>query len=460
MSEAAPPPGAPEGPRPALPGDFRWRALFQKTSDPLFLLDRRRRLVFVNTAWEALTGRSLEDLGPLVCRRPRPAAPSDGPDEVLAHALTPPPEVIAGQAGRVRRLLPAQGEQPRRWWDVEFFPLQQGGVQGGQFILGRVAPLAAEQMPQAALPEKVVALRERVASRHRAETWASALPAVRRLLEQVRLASQVAVPVLLVGEAGTGKATLARTIHYLGPGREGSFAALDCTRLPPRAVAAVLFGVSGAGTLTTVYLKEPAHLPRDVQLRLCAQLQSAQEVRILAGSARPPAEDVRAGRLLEELHCALATLVLEVPPLRERTADLPALVDALLERANSDGGEPATGLTAEAWELVRGSAWPGNLRELYAVLAAARRHAGGGLIGAADLPAYLRLSRRLEETPGPTPERALPLDVLLEQAERRLIELALRRTKGHKGRAAEVLSIWRQRLVRRMEALGIEDPEG
>ena len=99
---------------------------------------------------------------------------------------------------------------------------------------------------------------------------------------------------------------------------------------------------------------------------------------LLAGCGADPAEDIRAGRLLEELHSALAVLTLRLPPLRERVADLPMLVDRLLERSNAEGEARVKGLSPDAWDVVRDYHWPGNLRELYAVLSAARRHARDG----------------------------------------------------------------------------------
>jgi DNA-binding NtrC family response regulator len=168
---------------------------------------------------------------------------------------------------------------------------------------------------------------------------------------------------------------------------------------------------------------------------------------------------VRAGRLLEELACALGTLVIEVPPLRARREDLPGLVERLLQRASSGSEVRVTGLAPDAWEVVRAYPWPGNLRELYGALRTAQGRAYGERIAATDLPAPVRRAVHLEQTPGGPSERKLPLDQLLEQAERRLIELALRRARGHKTRAAEILAIWRQRLTRRMEALGIADTE-
>ncbi len=447
-----------------LAAAFRWQAFFGRTADPVFVLDRRRRLLFVNAAWENLTGIPAGDAHRLVCRRPRPAGPGDPPHAVVEHALTPPPEVRQGATMRVRR--PPPGPAPAgRWWDVDFLPLRTTGEKAAVFILGRITPSAAEEaVPAAPLPERLVALRERRTQRFGPELLSDTSPALRRLAEQVRLAGRTTVPVLLVGEPGVGKRTLARLIHYQGRRREQPFVVLECERLPSAALADVLFG--GGPALGAIYLHEPSRLPRDLQLRLCELVHAATDAdpgasapRILAGCGVDPAEEVRAGRLLDELNSALAILTLYVPPLRERRADLPALVDRLLQRGNAEGGPPIHGLSADAWEAVREYAWPGNLRELYAVLSSARRCARTDRIGAADLPAAFKLLRRMEETPGRRPERPLPLDALLEEAERRLIDMALRRARGKKYRAAEILEIWRTRLIRRMKALGVGDAE-
>jgi transcriptional regulator with PAS, ATPase and Fis domain len=470
MSEDAPAP-APTPPPPSERA-VRWQALFQQSADAVFVLDRRRRLLFVNRAFEALTGTAADEVRGLICR-PRPLGPAAAAEDVLARALAPPREVLQGRPGHARRLLPSRTAAPPACWDVEFFPLRMAGKPGaadeaaGLVVLGRVTPVPrpAGEGP-APLPEKLVALRERAV--RRPGLPASKVPAVRRLAEQVRLASAVRAPVLLVGEAGTGKETLARLIHYQGPQRERAFAALDCERLPPEALAGVLFGERGAAqrsALGAVYLRQPAALPRDLQARLLEWLaedgaEGAAPPRILAGSRSRLEEEVRSGRALEGLAWALGTLVLEVPPLRQRRDDLPALVEQMLERAAGHGTARLAGLTPAAWEVVRGHPWPGNLRELYAVLSAASGHARGEWLDAADLPAPLRLAQRVGQASARPAERPVPLAQVLEQVERRLIELALRRAGGNKTRAAELLSMWRPRLLRRMAALKMDGGEG
>src|SRR5262249_23577341 len=181
--------------------------------------------------------------------------------------------------------------------------------------------------------------------------------------------------------------------------------------------------------------------------RLCERLvladaeESARAPRLFAGFAVDPVEEVKQGRLLEDFYHILATFRIDLPSLAQRRDDLPHLVDRFLRRLSGDEERPVHMLTADAWEVVLGYDWPGNLRELYATLQSARQHGQGEAIDATDLPGYLRQAVSLAATPGPRPERPLPYDRLIEQLERRLIEMALRRARGNRSRAAELLSI-------------------
>jgi DNA-binding NtrC family response regulator len=282
------------------------------------------------------------------------------------------------------------------------------------------------------------------------------------VIEQVHLASRTDVPVVILGEPGTGKQWVARTIHCQGSMRYGTFAAVDCARLPPALLTALLLGETDPGGRSdggTLYLKQPGFLPRDIQAQLCARLREARQgaARIIAGCDTDPQEEVRAGQLAEEFYCALSTLAISLPPLRARQADLATFVPRFLNRINSGSERKVTGLTPEAWDLLHAYGWPGNLRELYGVLQSACQRTTTDRIDASHLPAKLRLAVRLEEMPPPEADRPVRLDHILEQAERRLIVAALRKTQGNRSRAAELLSIWRPRLLRRMEALGIKE---
>ncbi len=444
-----------EDPQPPEP---RWQALLRQAADPLYLLDRRRTVLFVNRAWEQLTGFASARVRGARALRTRDPLPASL--EALLAALAPPAEALRGQTARVRRPVPRAGGPPE-WWDITFFPFT--GPRGRRAVLARIEPvprtaLAAGQP----LTPGLVALRERAARWYGLDRLPAESPAQRRLLEQVRLAGRVDAPLLLVGEPGTGKQWLARAIHGYGKARERTFALVDCARLPASALAAVLFGTPGLcwrAHVGTVYLREPARLPRELQARLCEFLAapppggaSARRPRVLASCTADPLAEVRSGALLEELYCALSPLTVTVPPLRERGADLPALVGGILERLNAERKQPVTELAPEAWDALRRHDWPGNLRELHNVLAGACRRASDGRVELADLPWHLR-------SPAPLPPRTLPLKSLLEQVERRLIEVALKQTGGNKSRAADLLAVWRPQLLQRMKKLGIDAGE-
>jgi transcriptional regulator with PAS, ATPase and Fis domain len=448
MTEPEPTPPEKDEP-PVTAFRIGWTAFFQRSTDPLFVLDRRRRVRFVNHAWEALTGWSAERAVGRRCTR----RPTREPSALLA-ALAPPADVTAGAVGRIRRPVPPAKAGPP-WWDVSFVPFRDDhGVVG---YLGRIQP-AGSPGPRA--PAGVpVFLRQRVAGRYGFDTLQSETAALRRVAEQARLAGQTRAPVWVTGPAGSGKRWLARVIHHQGVTREQVFLGLDCAGLPGPAVAAALFADPGLGRperLGTLCLREPARLSRDLQLRLADWLAEREPTgpRPVACSRRPPAEDVRAGRLLDDLYQSLAVVTVELPPLCDRLADLPALAERFLERARRPGGAAAA-LTEEALGFLRSYDWPGNLRELGEVLAGAARTAEGGRITPGDLPASLRQAVERDRVPRRPREPVLLLDDVLEQVELRLIRQAVALSGGNQAEAARRLGVWRQRLARRMKELGL-----
>src|SRR6185369_6389936 len=213
MSTAAVPPEPSSGEPPSP----RWSRFFHQSDDPLFVLNARRRIVYVNPAWEGWAALKLSEVRGQPCRT---SLTSDADRQAaLLGLLAPSKEALSGQPSSIRRRGLA-GMSP--WIDVFFFPCKKDGHLVA--ILGRIASIGAPSASKAPLlPEKLVQLRERAVGNFRLEHWESDDPASARIIAQARLASQTAVPVLLLGPRGCGREWLARTIHRLSPRREEFF---------------------------------------------------------------------------------------------------------------------------------------------------------------------------------------------------------------------------------------------
>lgn len=423
--------------------EFRWQAFFQHAAQPIFLLNRRRQILFVNRAWEACTGMTLAEARGRVCRR---RSASDDRAELLFSACAPSAEALRGETCQVRRRAPGSAG----WWELRFFPL--AATEGLLGILGTIKVLAAPAETPLSLPEKLMALRDRQAARYRLEDLGSGAAVLQRLQDQARLASQSEAPTALVGEAGSGKAWLARAIHAASERRQRYFACLDAERLSADQIGEVLFGSRARQLgLGTVHVREAGSLPREWQARLADVLtlrDNADFPRLLIGFCTDPRELIASGRLLEAFHCAASTITLHVPPLRERLAELPRFIEIFLARLASFEAHAVQGVSSEALSVLGSYSWPENLRELQEVLRGACRRAKGDKIELVDLPFQLKH--------GPLPaERHLPLDTLLEHVERRLMTLAMKLAQDNQTQAAELLEIWRPRLLRRLEKFGI-----
>lgn len=456
MSEVAPSAGQPGEPVPkSRAGRPRWSGILEETTDPLFLLNRQRRLVQVNAAWQALTGISCTEARGLVCRYSRRAAP--GSREALLQVLDPPPSVWSGQPGRCqRRVIRAGGLI--QIWEIAFLPLcREGEVLG---VLGRIQVAPAETRGTSTLAGplavRLAPLRDRLLSWHSLDHLDSALPAIRRVQEQVQLAAPLSLPVLLWGEPGTGKRWTARTLHHLSPRSASAFAILDCQHLPASLLEALLLeeaGLLARPGISGLYLHQPQYLPREIQARLADWLRAPPETslprcRLFLGCDTDPQQEVQQGRLLEDWYCRCSALTIWLPPLRQRLSELPLLVRRFLKRLT--GAAPGD-LTAAAWDTLHSWSWPENLRELYTVLQSASQRAEGKEIDVVHLPWYLRAGSR-------PPATELPLRTLLQEAERRLICLALERSGYNKSKAARLLGVWRNWLIGRIRQLGIQQP--
>jgi DNA-binding NtrC family response regulator len=426
--------------------------MFQASATPTFVAGPTRRLRYANPAWEALVGKPLSQ-----ARGMRLTALKSG--TALGQALAPPAEAWGGRPCQARRPVPPADAGPP-WWDIAFTPFAgPGGRVLG--VLGTVA-VVGEKGPRGSfkLPAAVAELAAAHAGGFGFDRLAGPTPATERLLSQARLAAATTAPVWVVGEPGTGKETLARVVHHNGPTRDRAFLGVDCHGVQPYLIETQLYGKGGlayGGHLGTVYLKDPAALPRDLQERLAGlfTVPRPKAPRLVCGATASPAELVAAGALVAKFHTALSVLELRVPPLRDRLDDLPLLTDRLLDRFLTPAGLKPT-LADDALPVLRAHRWPGNVRELADVLADAVSAAGDSPVSAGHLPRAVRERFLIAAGPPPPAAKSWTLDAVLEAVERRLIELALKQAGGSQTAAAERLGVFRARLGRRIEALGLK----
>ena len=317
--------------------------------------------------------------------------------------------------------------------------------------------------PEAAqLHERIRTFRYERAARFRCESLAGGSPAMRRAQAQAEVAAGSRASVLIVGPPGSGRQHLASAIHYAGnPEDLGPLVPLACSILDADLIRSTLAalatqglsgGSHGGGTLL---LNEVDALPLEVQYEVAQALTGRTfPLRIIA-TARRRLEDLVAQQAFrEELASSLSTLVIELPPLAQRLGDLPMLLQWFVEEANARGDKQVGGFAPEAVDLLHTHSWPGNLDELAKVVREAHKSAEGAQIGLRDLPESIHQALRAAAYPRRQEEKIV-LEEYLARIERELLRRAMRRAKGNKTKAANLLGLTRPRLYRRLVQLGL-----
>ena len=303
--------------------------------------------------------------------------------------------------------------------------------------------------------------------------------AMASLYGQMRSLLHGNVPVLILGETGVGKEPIARILHASSPRGKGPFVAVNCAAIPAELLEAEMFGI-GKGVATGVvdrpgkfqlaeggmlFLDEIGDMPLELQAKLLRALQEKEvqpvggplvpvNIRVVAATNADLMKRMEAGRFRRDLYYRLAGHVLEVPPLRGRREDVPALVEAMVRRFAREAGRSVRGVTAGALRALVEQDWPGNIRELEHVL---RRLVqlcpdgdaiDSGLVPLQALPASPAPALSLEGT-------SLDLASRLQVLEELLVREALARAGGNRTQAAKLLGISRNGLAIKMQRLGI-----
>jgi len=222
----------------------------------------------------------------------------------------------------------------------------------------------------------------------------SASPAMRGALRVLATVAPHDVPVLLLGESGSGKSMLARALHAASPRRERPFVSVDCLELsggPPE--VRVLHERIAAAADGTVLFEEIAALPEVLQGAVLALFERSASVRVVASTRRDLDAEVRAGRFREDLRSRLDLVEIRVPPLRARREDILALASSFLAAFAETMAVSPPALTPAAEQVLLAYPWPGNVRELRNAMQHAVVVAGGSTLDVDALPVRLRGGR-------------------------------------------------------------------
>jgi two-component system response regulator AtoC len=302
------------------------------------------------------------------------------------------------------------------------------------------------------------------------------------VLNQVRTLAQVRSPVLIRGESGTGKELIARALHSQGPRADAPFIAVNCSAIAANLVESELFGhAKGAFTGADkthqglfaaadgglLFLDEIGELPLEFQPKLLRVLQEGEvrpvgstrtlpvDVRIVTATAADLRAAVCKGGFREDLYYRLAVVELEIPPLRQRTKDIPVLCRHFLQRIAVRQQVAVPEISSSALEILSRHTWPGNVRELENTLEKVMIFHRGGVIESADLPQELQHPERKNQGI-PLSEDDLSLKRAIAALEEHHIRAALQQTRGNRTKAAKLLEISLRALHYKIQEYGIK----
>lgn len=296
------------------------------------------------------------------------------------------------------------------------------------------------------------------------------------LIEKV---SETDSTILILGESGTGKELVARTIHYNSPRRNKPLISINCGAIPENLLESELFGhekgaFTGASSTRigrfeladegTVFLDEIGEMSPTLQVKLLRVLQQREfervggtktikvDVRIITATNIDLDKAVMIGNFREDLYYRLNVIPIVVPPLRERTEDIPLLTEHFLNQFNSSKKKHIKGFSPEAMNLLLVYRWPGNIRELENLIERVVILKGEGMVLPEDMPDKVNKSRLIDGVGFYSiPDSGINLKDVVEEFENNLIVQALQKAQGIKNRAAQLLSLNRTTLVEKLK---------
>jgi len=321
-------------------------------------------------------------------------------------------------------------------------------------------------------------LREELGRRYEFDNIIGRSAPMQEIFATIMRVAPTRATVLLAGETGVGKDLIARAIHFHSPRRDRPFVKINCTALPENLMESELFGYekgafTGAATSKpgkfeqadsgTALLDEIGDVPPSIQVKLLRVLQERElerlgsnktrhiDVRVIAATNRDLREALEQGAFREDLYYRLNVVPMNIPPLRDRKADIPFLAEHFVRKLKADSGSQVEKITEAGMRKLVEYYWPGNVRELENVIERSLVMATGKELDAGDIQLETALRPRGTDT-----DFAIPAGMTLESYEQEIIREALKRADGNKSQAARALGLTRNALRYRLTQMGLE----
>src|SRR5712672_2320105 len=351
------------------------------------------------------------------------------------------------------------------------------------FSLGEMRMVIRKELDVRDLREENRSLREALGKRYQHPNVVARSTRMQEVLATVDRVAPTNSTVLLGGESGVGKDLIARAIHEKSRRASGPFIKINSTAIPENLLESELFGYEkgafsgAAGTKQgkfeladkgMLFLDEIGDVPAAIQVKLLRVLQDREferlggtkthkvDVRLIAATNRDLRAALEEGTFREDLYYRLNVVPIDIPPLRERKEDIPALANFFLERYARESAKPVVGITSEAMKKMMDYHWPGNVRELQNIIERGVTLSSGTTLDGADIHLDT-IQGKTAAASSSSGDQFLPEGMTLEQWEDNMIREALRRANGNKSQAARLLGLSRNALRYRLSKLGVAD---
>ncbi|MDQ7031658.1 MAG: sigma 54-interacting transcriptional regulator [Desulfonauticus sp.] len=431
-------------------------SILESISDGVFTVDLNWRITYFNRAAEEITGLKKDEVLGKLCAEVFRSSMCET-DCALRQTLKTGRPII----GKTTYIIDFNGNKIPISVSTAVLRDSQGKIIGGAETFRDLSELES--------------LRQKLEGKYKVGNLISRSPKMQQIFEILPAISESSSTVLILGETGTGKEVIARTIHNLSPRKDNPFIALNCGALPENLLESELFGYKkGAFTGATkdkpgrfvlahkgtLFLDEVAEMPLITQVKLLRVLQektfeplggtSSQtvDVRIIAATNQDLKQLVQEKKFREDLYYRLNVIKIELPPLRERKEDIPLLVQFFIKRLNRIEKKSIQGIEPEALSLLMAYHWPGNIRELENIIERAFILCQEKMIQTTHLPEEIVSIKRF------TPEIS-DLKKNKQEMEKEIILKVLKKNNYNKTATAKELGIHKTTLFRKLKKFNI-----